>query len=111
MDYKGWTLNNRGLLRAGTGQIGEAVEDSTLNGSDSQQIRTGPLHPQLHALPPLADQKREGEEKERETEERKKNATPSTDYIQYSGREVGEVRGVERGKVNRQRVLPGPTFR
>lgn len=60
MDYKGWTLNNRGLLRAGTGQIGEAVEDSTLNGSDSQQIRTGPLHPQLHALPPLADQKREG---------------------------------------------------
>lgn len=49
--------------------------------------------------------------KERQTEERKKNATPSTDYIQYSGREVGEVRGVERGKVNRQRVLPGPTFR
>lgn len=78
MDYKGWTLNKRGLLRAGTGQIGEAVEDSTLNGSDSQQIRAGPLHPQFHAPPPLADQKRKGGEKERETEKNKTKPKKST---------------------------------
>lgn len=48
----------RGLLRAGSGHIGEAAEDNTLNGSDSQQIRASPLHPQSLAPPSLAAQKR-----------------------------------------------------
>lgn len=53
-----------------------------------------------HSL--LWQTRKEKGKKKKETEERKKNTTPSTDYIQYSGREVGEVRGVEWGEVNRQ---------
>lgn len=40
------TKGDLGLRWARSGHIGVAVEDSTLNGSDSQQIRASPPHPQ-----------------------------------------------------------------
>lgn len=118
VDQKGWTLNKRGSWlsesRVWAYRVGR-VEDSTVNGCDSQQIRASPpplpLHQQsLLPCPPLA-----GPEKKRKRQKKKerKQAHPSADYIQctltYQEREEGEVRhGVG---VKRQGVLPGPTFR
>lgn len=47
-----WTKGDSGLPWAESGHTGEAVEDSTLNGSDSQQICASPLHPQSLLLSP-----------------------------------------------------------
>lgn len=74
-----WTKGDSGLPWAESGHTGEAVEDSTLNGSDSQQICASPLHPQsLPLSPSLA-----GWEKRRKFKMKKAQPfPPSGDYIQ-----------------------------
>lgn len=84
MDYKGWTLNNRGLLRAGTGQIGEAVEDSTLNGSDRYALVPF-IRNCTHSLLWQTRKEKGKKKKERQKKERK---TPPHLLITYNT--VGE---------------------
>lgn len=72
-----WTKGDSGLPWAESGHTGEAVEDSTLNGSDSQQICASPLHPQsLPLSPSLA-----GWEKRRKFKMKKAQPFPHLEII------------------------------